>query len=112
MSYAERKNTLSKKQIAAMSKWAAQRPNAAEEAAKISQQRRGLWDALNDFLRQNGAAIVSVKYANPVRIEMAPDSELPARLRELGYDLVYRNEETRIGAGAVFGYAFRHGERV
>jgi hypothetical protein len=46
-------------------------------------------------------AIVSVEYANPVRVEIAPDSELPARLRELGYDLLYRSSETRIGAAPV-----------
>jgi hypothetical protein len=98
MSYAERKNTLSKKQIAAMSKWATQRPSAAEEAAKVSQQRRSLWDALNEFIRKDGGAVVSVKYTSPIRIEAATDSELPARLRELGYDLMFREQATRLGA--------------
>jgi hypothetical protein len=104
----ERKYTISKLDWAKLnSKWAAQRPNAAEEAAKISQQRRNLWDALNEFIRKDSGAIVSVKYASPIRIEAATDSELPARLRELGYDLMFREHATRIGAGAVTGYAFR-----
>jgi hypothetical protein len=53
---------------------------------------------LNEFLRQNGGAIVSVKYASPIRIEVAPDSEIPAKLAEAGYDLVFREQDTRIGA--------------
>jgi hypothetical protein len=61
------------------SKWAA-RPKADEASQK---QRRDLWNALNAFLMQNGAAIVSPKYASPIWIEVGSDSELPARLREL-----------------------------
>jgi hypothetical protein len=97
MTYAERKNTLSKKDIASMSKWAAQRPNAADEAAKISQQRRNLWDALHDFIRKGGGAIVSLKYENPVRLEIPVDSPLADKLRELGWTLIDRGQETRIG---------------
>jgi hypothetical protein len=108
MAYSERKQTMSRLDWAKLnSKWAAQRPNAAEEAAKISQQRRNLFDALHDFIRKGGGAIVSVRYASPIRIEVATDSELPAQLRELGYDLMFREHATRIGAGAVTGYAFR-----
>jgi hypothetical protein len=99
MSYAERRNTLSKKQIASMSKWAAARPKADE--ATISARQRNLWDALNQYVTERGAAIVSVKYANPLRIEVATDSELPARLRELGYDPTFCEQVTRIGAASV-----------
>ena len=67
MSYAERKARLSKKDIARLSKWAAQKPNAADEAAKVTQQRRDLWDALNQFVTERGGAITSVKYQNPIR---------------------------------------------
>jgi hypothetical protein len=81
-----------------MSKWAAQKPDAAAEAAKITEKQRDLWDRLNEFVTERGAAIVSVKHANPVRLEVPLDSELPAKLRELGYDPVYCEQTTRIGA--------------
>ena len=74
MAYSERKNTLTKKQLASMSKWPTQRPSAAEEAAKVSQQRRDLWTALNAFITERGGAIVSPMFVSPVRIETAPDS--------------------------------------
>jgi hypothetical protein len=98
MNYSLRKNTLTKKQLASMSKWAAQRPSAAEEAAKISQQRRDLWTALNAFITERGGFVTSVQFASPVRIEVAPDSELPAKLAEAGYDLTFCSQTTRIGA--------------
>jgi hypothetical protein len=102
----ERKYTISKLDWAKLnSKWAAQRPNAAEEAAKISQQRRNLWDALNEFIRKDGGAIVSVKYTSPIRIEAATDSELPARLPGIEYDIAMEAKASAtanllVGAGA------------
>jgi hypothetical protein len=91
--YSQRKHTLSKKQLATMSKWAAQ-PKADDG---ISERQRNLWTALNEFVTERGGAITSMLYANPVRLEVPLDSELPAKLRELGYDPVYCSEETRIG---------------
>lgn len=79
-----------------VSKWAVNQPRE-ENAAKISEQRRELWQALNQFVMERGGAIVSPMFAFPVRLEVATDSGLPERLRELGYDLIYRNEETRVG---------------
>jgi hypothetical protein len=96
MSYSQRRNTMSKRDIAAMSKWAAARPRTGE--ATITQKQRDLWDALNSYVMERGAAIVSAKYANPVRLEIPVDSPLPDKLRGLGYDLIFRSEETRIGA--------------
>jgi hypothetical protein len=46
----QRTTKLSKLELAKRnSKWASQKLNAENEAAKISQQRRDLWDALNEF---------------------------------------------------------------
>ena len=95
MSYAERKQTLSKKDIAAMSKWA-NRPRA--DQPEISEKRRALWQALNQFITERGGFVTSVQFASPVRIEVAPDSELPAKLAEAGYDLTFCSQTTRIGA--------------
>ncbi len=96
MAYADRKNTMSKKDITTLSKWANQ-PRREGEAA-ISQRQRDLWDALNQYVTERGAAIVSVKYANPVRLEISLDSPLADKLRDLGHDVIYKSEETRIGA--------------
>jgi hypothetical protein len=92
--YAERKNTLSKKQIAAQwAKWP-----RTESPNQITERQRDLWNALNQFVTERGGAIVSPMFASPLRIETALDSELPDKLRELGYDLIYREQDTRIGA--------------
>jgi hypothetical protein len=93
MSYGER---TAKLKAGLTSKWASQ--PRGETPDKISEQRRELWQALNDFVMERGGAIVSPKFHFPIRLEVTPDSELPAKLRELGYDLIFRNEETRIGA--------------
>src|ERR1700741_290798 len=97
MSYAERKNTLSKKQIAAMSKWAAQRPNAADEKAKAQQQHRELFDGLNEFLIKNGGAITSVKYASQIRLELVRGSSLAASLTAMGFDPIFVEQVSRFG---------------
>jgi hypothetical protein len=43
MAHSDRKNVMSKKDIAAMSKWATNRPRA--EQPSITSERRALWDA-------------------------------------------------------------------
>jgi hypothetical protein len=96
MVYADRKNTLTKKQIASFSKWA-NRPRT-DQPNEITAQRRDLWTALNQYVIERGAAIVSVQYANPVRLEIPVDSPLADKLRELGYDLIFQSQESRIGA--------------
>jgi hypothetical protein len=79
-------------------KWAAQKPSAGDEKAKIDAQRRDLWQAINQYVTERGGFVVSVQYVSPVRIEVSPDSELPEKLRELGYDPVFCEQATRIGA--------------
>jgi hypothetical protein len=69
----------------------------AGRRSKISQKQRDLWDAVNQFVSERGGAITSVRYGNPIRLEIPLDSPLADKLRELGHDLVFRNEETRIG---------------
>jgi hypothetical protein len=97
MAYADRKAKFSKLEFAKLnSKWA----NAprGETPAKVSEQHRRLWQALNNFVTERGGAVVSPMFAFPIRLEVAPDSELPDKLRELGHDLIYREQDTRIGA--------------
>src|SRR5262249_16615023 len=80
---------------AALSKWA-NKPHA--EPDQITKKRRETWENLNQFLIENGASITSVRYASPVRLEFDPESQLPERLHELGYDLNFLEQTTRIGS--------------
>jgi len=98
MTYSQRKNLMTKQDKVAMSKWAMQQPGAAEEAAKASQQRRDLWDAINRYVTERGGTITSKPYETPIRVEIRdPDSELPNKLAEAGYDLIEKCNEVRIG---------------
>ncbi len=49
-----------------------------ERLQKVSEERKRLWDALNEYVRQQGAAITSPPYGTPVRLEITTkDSPLP-----------------------------------
>src|SRR5262249_43192019 len=96
---------LSKKQLAAMSKWA-NKPRT-ESLDQTTEKFRDLWDALNQFVIERGAQITSVKYANPLTLEIPLDSPLPDKLKELGYDLIYCERTTRIGGTATPAYHTR-----
>src|SRR5262249_24730755 len=85
---------LSKKQLSAMSKWA----NKPRDDTKVDQTKRDLWEGVHRFIDERGGAIVSVRHAWPIRMECDPESELPERLRELGHDVGYVCQETRLGA--------------
>jgi hypothetical protein len=97
--YDRRQNKMSKQDIARMgSKWIEQQPNAAQRAATISEQRRAFWDGLHAYLRNLGGAITSVPYSSPVRIELPVEKAMIGeKLRELGYDLADRGNESRVG---------------
>jgi hypothetical protein len=98
MTYAERKFKLSKQDAAKkFSKWA-QKPDAVAEAAQISQAQRDLWDSLNAFVVERGGAIISIRHAWPIRLEVEPESKLPDKLREAGHDPIFLERDTRIGA--------------
>jgi len=84
---------LSRKQLAALSKWA----NKPREERPDETKFRTLWDGLNQFVIERGAQITSMKYTNPVRLEIPLDSPLADKLKELGYDLVFVQRESRIG---------------
>jgi hypothetical protein len=99
MSYAQRKNTLTKKQLASFSKWA-NRPRA-DQPNEITERRRDLWRALNQFVADHGGFVTSVQFASPIRIEVPVGSTLPTKLAEVGYDLLFREQTTRLGAASV-----------
>src|SRR5215467_3988215 len=87
---------LSKKQLASLSKWANKPPT--ESPDQTTQKFRDLWDSLNQFVIERGAQITSPKYANPLTLEIPLDSPLADKLKELGYDLIFVQRESRIGA--------------
>jgi hypothetical protein len=62
------------------------------------------FETLNAFVRRNGGTITSPP-GKFVRIECPRDSELPAKLTEMGFDLVERGETMRV-AGST-NYATR-----
>jgi hypothetical protein len=45
-----------------------------------------LWHALHDYIRQHGGAVVSVPGHKELRIEIAKNSPLAAKLTDIGYD--------------------------
>jgi hypothetical protein len=65
--------------------------------ARVSERRKELWHGINNFVSERNGAIVSPMYVSPLRIEVEPDSKLPERLRELGYDPIFCEQTTRIG---------------
>src|SRR6516225_7141222 len=52
----------------------------------ISEKQRQLWQSLNAFVSERGAAITTRADQWPVRLETPKESPLPAKLRELGWD--------------------------
>jgi hypothetical protein len=101
--YSQRKHTLSKKQLATLSKWAAQ-PKADEG---LSDRYRELWDRLNQYVMERGGQVTSVRYANPIRLEVPLESPLADKLRGLGHDPIFLERTTRLGGVAAPDYHAR-----
>ncbi len=72
MAYTDRKNRMTKADIAATSQWA-NRP-APVSVKKISEEQRRLWSALNEYIRQHGGFVVSLPFASPMRVEVIAGS--------------------------------------
>ena len=75
-------------------------PDKVEAPQKITAQRKRLWNALHDYIRQHGAAVVSVPGHKEMRIEIPKKSALPAKLAEFGYRPHHLCVTSRISAGA------------
>ena len=80
-----------------MSKWAAPHPTTEQEAKRISEERRLLWIRLNEFCTERSGAITTKPFASPARLEVPPESELPKRLADAGYRIVFHSRELRVG---------------
>jgi hypothetical protein len=92
--YDRRKNKIDPKDYAKLnSKWVT-KPSQTQDGA-IDRVR--IWDGLNVFAAKHQARIISPAHSYPVRLETPPDSDLPDKFRSLGYDVVFKSEDTRIG---------------
>jgi hypothetical protein len=67
------------------------------EAQDRKQQINDIWRRLNQVVDERGGSITSPPFCWPVRLEVFPESGLPARLSTLGYIVVSRGQITRIG---------------
>jgi len=100
--YSRRKNVLTRKDKISFSKWATQ------PAKDVPIDRAKMWEALNDYVNQHGGRIVSPMHSYPLRVETPPgDSTLPDKLKGIGYSVVFKCTETRIGGPHRPEYAAR-----
>jgi hypothetical protein len=72
--------------------------NAADEKAKAQRQNRELFDGLNDFLIRHGGKITSLRYTQPIRLELVQGSSLAASLAAMGFDPIFVEQVSRFGA--------------
>src|SRR5262245_12035264 len=80
MSYAQRKNKITKRDPSVLSKWA-NRP-APASIQKFSEEQKKLWHDLNRYVTANGGAIVSAPYSSLIRIEITSENSiLPEKLK-------------------------------
>lgn len=88
-----RRNTLSKLEHAKLnSKWTAK---PAQDGAKIDRTR--LWESLNAFVMKHQARIVSPMHVFPIRLQVPPDSDLPSKLTQIGYSVVFKSRDSVVG---------------
>jgi hypothetical protein len=94
-SYSERKNTLSRHDLAGLnSKWA-NRP-AGPSTRGLSEERRRLWTALNQAISERGGKVTSVPFTSPMRVEVDTHSTLPEQLARSGFQVVFICQEMRV----------------
>ena len=77
--------------------------------AVAARKRRELFDGLSRFARMNGAWLISSPNEKWLRLEARPDSELPDKLHDAGFNLHEISTDERIEGGKfllvrVFGF--------
>jgi hypothetical protein len=63
----------------------------------ISDKQKELWANLNAYCIERGGALTTRASMFPARLEVFRESLLPARLRELGWIVIDKGQETRLG---------------
>src|SRR5262249_32255216 len=78
------------------------------ELADAAERRRELWHRLNGYVTERGGAITTLPYSWPARLETPKESALPVKLRELGWIVIDKGQETRLGPhGNCYGFSVR-----
>jgi hypothetical protein len=72
------------------------RPYASNAGSEEKQRQAEKWSALAAFIRKHNGWVTSTPNNKTLRIECLPGSELPSRLKELGYNIVERGTVTRV----------------
>ena len=72
------------------------------EHTPVSERRRRLWTALNEYITANGGRVVSIPFLKNLRLEVSPGSPLPSKLLEFGYSAHHAGTETRIASSGHF----------
>jgi hypothetical protein len=80
-----------KKTRTSSSLWARTKPRNDPDTAR----RQQLWSAVNEYVGRHGGWITSPPGTQDVRIETPINSELPAKLSELGYRVLHVGTGTR-----------------
>ena len=84
------------------------RTNKQTKAAEIrhseigrDEKKRELWIGLNQYCEDRCGAITTLPFHWPARLETPKESPLPAKLRELGWIVIDKGSETRLGPQVV-----------
>jgi hypothetical protein len=75
------------------------RKEKSEPQQPVSEKRRRLWTALNDYIRGQGGWVTSPPFGRFVRIECSQGSSLPVELEKAGHSLRHAGMTTRIDGG-------------
>ena len=69
--------------------------------AECQRERRNLWNALNEYIHQQGGAVTSLPPRWPVRVEVTRDSSLPIKFQELGYVTLHVGQTMRVTGNGI-----------
>jgi hypothetical protein len=67
--------------------------------AAATENRKLLWQALNQFISRHGGYLISPPHVKRLLVEVPQYSELPDKLADLGYNLQMAHTNTRIIGG-------------
>ena len=78
------------------------KPYAANPTTEERRKQNERWSALKEYIRKHGGVVVSLPGTKTLRVEVPKDSTLPAKLAELGYNVVSHGSVSRVvGAAAI-----------
>jgi hypothetical protein len=81
-------------------------PTPERERPKISEQRKRLWEALNEFIHKSGGWLVSSPGEKYLRVEIERGSALVTTLDQMGYDVRSAGVSTRVTSNGLIPTEF------